>query len=137
MIEVCEAMIVFGFYDEVDDLLRPVFCGARGLEFQILTDRIDTIFNESLELIKNVQSNIFNIQLSNWYDNMLHFRMKMTDIEVIVENLANEVFDEVANIEEAIESLAAFHNFAKRKSLRALFDNKTQEVCLILIFKTV
>lgn len=128
MIEICEAMIVFGFYDEIDDLLRPVFCGARSTEFQILTDRIDKIFNDSLKEIENVQSIIFNTRVSKWYDDMLKFRMKMKDVEVIVENLANEVFDEVANIEEGIESLAAFHNYAKRKTLKTLFENKTLEV---------
>lgn len=56
---------------------------------------------------------------------MLQFKNRMKDIEVVIENLTNAVFEEIANLEEGIESLAAFHNYSKRDSLKALFDNKT------------
>lgn len=49
----------------------------------------------------------------------------MKDIEVVMENLTNAVFDEVANVEEGIESLASMFNYSKRKTLYSLFEGKT------------
>ncbi|KAJ8936979.1 hypothetical protein NQ318_015643 [Aromia moschata] len=54
----------------------------------------------------------------------------MKEIEVVVENLTNAVFDNVANVEEGIESLAAMYNYTKRKTLVSLFDAKT-----LLVYK--
>lgn len=65
------------------------------------------------------------MQVADWYDEILKFRGKMKDIEVVMENLTNAVFDEVANVEEGIESLAAMFNYSKRKTLYSLFEGKT------------
>lgn len=58
----------------------------------------------------------------------------MKDIEVVVENLTNAVFDNISNLEEGIESLAALHNYTKRKTLVSLFEAKTLEVRTVLFF---
>lgn len=49
----------------------------------------------------------------------------MKDVEVVIENLANSVFDNVANVEEGIESLAAMHNYTHRRTLISFFEKKT------------
>jgi hypothetical protein len=75
-----------------------------------------------------VKSIILDVQESQWYDQMLQFKNRMKDIEVVIENLTNALFEEVANVEEGIESLAALYNYSKRESLKPLFDGKTQFV---------
>lgn len=68
---------------------------------------------------------ILDVQQAQWYDDILKFRTRMKDIETVIENLTNAVFDEIANVEEGIESLAAMYNYSKRKTLFSLFDGKT------------
>lgn len=57
----------------------------------------------------------------------------MKDVEVVVENLTNAVFEEIANVEEGIESLAAMYNYTKRKTLFSLFDGKTLQVLNLIV----
>lgn len=68
------------------------------------------------------------MQQAEWYDDILKFRTRMKDVEVVVENLTNAVFEEIANVEEGIESLASMYNYTKRKTLLSLFDGKTLQV---------
>lgn len=72
-----------------------------------------------------VKHMILDVQQAQWYDDILKFRTRMKDIETVIENLTNAVFDEIANVEEGIESLAAMYNYSKRKTLFSLFDGKT------------
>nr|CAI5834494.1 unnamed protein product [Callosobruchus analis] len=128
MIEVCEAMVVFGRHDETENIEKPLFGTSKGLQFENWVDRIEKMFSDALEDIHNVEFRIFDVQLADWYDDILKFRTRMKDIETVVENLTNAVFDIVANVEEGIESLAALHNYTRRKTLVTLFDGKTLAV---------
>lgn len=71
---------------------------------------------------------ILEVTASQWYDDILKFRTRLKDIEVVIENLTNAVFESVANVEEGIEALAALHNYTKRKTLLTLFEGKTTSV---------
>ncbi|XP_050296141.1 dynein axonemal heavy chain 2 isoform X2 [Anthonomus grandis grandis] len=128
MIEVCEAMIVFGRYDETEKIPKPLFGTSKGIQFESWADRIEKMFNDSLDDIEKVKLRVLDVQQAEWYDDILKFRTRMKDIEVVVENLTNAVFDEIANVEEGIESLAAMYNYSKRKTLFSLFDGKTLQI---------
>lgn len=129
MIEICEAMIVFGRYDETEDLPKPNFGGSKGKEFDKWAERIERMFAGSLADIADVRHRILDVQAATWFDDILQFKTQMKDIEVVLENLTNAVFENVANMEEGIEALAALYNFQKRKTMTSLFESKTQEVC--------
>ncbi|XP_023311334.1 dynein heavy chain 2, axonemal [Anoplophora glabripennis] len=130
MIEVCESMIVFGRYNETEHIPKPRFGGSRGLEFEQWAERMEKMFNDSLADIEKVRFRILDVQDAEWYDDILKFRTRMKDVEVVIENLANSVFDNVANVEEGIESLAAMHNYTQRRTLISFFEKKT-----LLVYK--
>ncbi|XP_057654894.1 dynein axonemal heavy chain 2 isoform X2 [Diorhabda carinulata] len=125
MMEVCETMICFGRYDETEKIPKPMFGGAKGVDFDNWAERIEGMYNEALIDIDKVQFRILEVNASEWYDDILKFRTRMKDIEVVIENLTNAVFDNIANIEDGIESLWALHNYTKRKTLTSLFEGKT------------
>lgn len=127
-------MIVFGRYDETEKLAKPCFGGSKGQEFNKWAERIELMFSESLADIAAVKSRILDVQAATWFDDILKFKSKMKDIEVVLENLTNAVFDNVANLEDGIEALAAFYNYQKRKTLVSLFERKTLEVFYSLFF---
>ncbi|XP_066252128.1 LOW QUALITY PROTEIN: dynein axonemal heavy chain 2 [Euwallacea similis] len=125
MIEICQGMMVFGRHDEAEEIPKPLFGTSKGQQFETWVEKIEKMFNEGLNDIEMVKHRILDVQKTEWYDDILKFRTRMKDIEVVVENLTNAVFDEIANVEEGIESLAALYNYTKRETLLPLFDDKT------------
>ena len=75
-----------------------------------------------------VKDEILDVQSSSWYDDILKFRSRMKDIEVIIENLVNSVFSQTPTIDESVEAMAAFYNYAQRDSLKSLFERNTLHV---------
>lgn len=128
MIEICEAMIIFGRHDETEALPKPTFGSSKADEFNKWAERIENMFADSLNDVAEVKGTILDVQAASWFDDILKFKSQMKDIEVVLENLTNAVFDNVANLEDGIEALAAFYNYQKRKTLSSLFDSKTLEV---------
>lgn len=55
MIEICEAMIVFGRHDETQDIPKPLLGGSRGLEFESWNEKIESMFRESLSKLEQVK----------------------------------------------------------------------------------
>lgn len=121
-------MIVFGRHDETEILPKPTFGGSKGEEFNKWAERVENMFAESLEDVAKVKSKILDVQAAAWFDDILKFKTRIKDIEVVLENLTNAVFENVGNLEEGIEALAAFYNYQKRKTLTSLLDSKTLEV---------
>lgn len=71
---------------------------------------------------------ILNVQNSKWFDEILQFRSRMKDIEVIIENLVNTVFTQIPTLDEGVEALASLYNYSHRPNLKTLFERKTQQV---------
>lgn len=128
MIEVCEAMITFGRFDENEPIPKPKFGGNRGPEFESVCDKIESMFVECLEDVEKVSEMIFNVQNAEWFDEILKFRNRMKDIEIVVENLVNDVFSQIKTMDDGVEALAAFYNYSLRPTLKTLFDRKTIQV---------
>lgn len=57
LIEICEAMITFGRFDETEPIPKPKFGGTRGKEFERYCDKIESMFKESLEDVERVSLN--------------------------------------------------------------------------------
>lgn len=100
MIEICEAMIVFGRHDETEELPKPSFCGSQGAEFEQWCETSEQMFRESLADIENVRHIILNTKSVEWFDEIIRFRARMKTIETVIENIANTVFDQIPNMEE-------------------------------------
>lgn len=133
MIEICHCMITFGRHDETDYIPKPKFGGARGPEFESYCDKIESMFKESLDDIEKVSDMILDVQNSDWFDEILKFRSRIKDIEVIIENMATGVFAQITMVDDGVEALAAMYNYSLRPSLKELFDRQTQY--LYLLFK--
>lgn len=69
-----------------------------------------------------------DVQDSSWNDEILQFRSRMKDIEIVIENLVNAIFNEIPTVDEGVEALASLYNYSKRKTLKNLFDRKTHRV---------
>ncbi|KAF5292010.1 hypothetical protein FQA39_LY14127 [Lamprigera yunnana] len=128
MLEICETMILFGRFDETEETLKPKFPGTRGEEFENWCTRIEIMLQDSIADVEKNKEKIFYVQDSSWNGEFLKFHGKMKDIETVIENLVNAIFNEIVTVDEGIESLAALYNYSLRKNLKNLFDRKTYAV---------
>lgn len=81
-----------------------------------------------LILFFKVQHKVCNVQDSSWNDEILQFRSRMKDIEIVIENLVNAIFQEIVTVDDGVEALASLYNYSTRKTLKNLFDRKTSDV---------
>ncbi|XP_049764343.1 dynein axonemal heavy chain 2 [Schistocerca cancellata] len=128
MVEVCEAMRVFGRMDETEVIPRPMFGGTEGPEFEATCDKVESTFRCSLQAIQDVKHTILEVQATSWYSDIIRFRNQVKELEVILENLVIKVFETIKNVEEGIEALQGFYHYYKRPALKQLFEKKTAEV---------
>ncbi|KAG7305948.1 hypothetical protein JYU34_008511 [Plutella xylostella] len=128
MLDVCNCMIIFGRIDEMEVINKPIFGGARGAMFEDKCEQIEHMFHDALSAVKQVSSSILDVQAPSWYDDILQFRTVIKDIEIIIENLMESVFEGVNHVEEAVIALFSLNNYSKRKNLKRIFKKKTADV---------
>lgn len=102
--------------------------GAKGTEHEDYCRRIENIFYENLKEVKLVRDNILDVTNSTWLKNMQKFRDSVTELENMVVNLIDRIFEEVQTIEEGIEAIYALQRFNYRESLRDTLSIKWVQV---------
>nr|XP_049696661.1 dynein axonemal heavy chain 2 [Helicoverpa armigera] len=128
MLDVCNCMIIFGRINEMENINKPYFAGARGDQFEAKCEKIERMFFSALLDVKGVGNTILDVQAPSWYDDILAFRTIIKDIEIIIENLVDTVFEGVNHVEEAVVALYSLNNYSKRKNLKRVFKRKTAEM---------
>ncbi|XP_055685590.1 dynein axonemal heavy chain 2 [Lutzomyia longipalpis] len=142
MVDICESMMVFGRYNESQKIAAPRFGGTRGPQFEGAFRAVERMYNEGLEVIKREHEIIFDVRNNTWQKTMDEFRVTiyppsceamLRDLEEIVENWMDQIFQTVRNVDEGVEALCALTNFYNRKSLQAAYVAKVVHVWTLLI----
>ncbi|XP_059612816.1 dynein axonemal heavy chain 2 [Phlebotomus argentipes] len=133
MVDICESMMVFGRYNETQKIAAPRFGGTRGPQFESAFRAVEKMYNEGLEVIKREYEVIFDVRNNTWQKTMEEFRGMLKDLEEIVENWMDQIFQTVKNVDEGVEALCALTNFYNRKSLQSAYVTKVVLVWNILI----
>ncbi|XP_034171675.2 uncharacterized protein LOC117600394 [Osmia lignaria lignaria] len=123
VIEICRALIVFGRCNKVGTI-----GSVKGRDHETYWREIENLFHESLEEIIAVRDIIFDVTKSIWLQKIENFRYIILQLENMVINLINDVFKDVKNVEEGVETIFAFQKFKKRESLKELLQNKWIQV---------
>lgn len=131
LIEICNAIIVFGRCDETAEIPAPLFGGTRGKEFERTCAELEFRFNKGIAEVRHVANNILDVHNSDWYDDVAKYRLMIRDLEEIVENLISNVFLSISNVEEGIEALCSLYFFSVRQNLRPAYIRKTSDVSAI------
>ena len=121
--------------DETVEIDKPFFRGTKGPEFERICEKVEKQFLDHLSLVKSISCKIFDVKQPTWHDDMFIFRVKMRDLEVLIENLINTVFSDVTTIEAGIYSLYGLYNYINRENLKSIFDAKTTFVRCDLIIE--
>ncbi|XP_076236359.1 uncharacterized protein LOC143180489 [Calliopsis andreniformis] len=123
VIEICEALIIFGRCNKMGLLGSP-----RGIEYEAYWREIEHLFYKSLNEIILVRDIIFEITKFNWLRKIKQFRYTVQQLENMVINLINDIFKYVKNIEEGIEAIYALQKLMIRESFRELLHNKWLQI---------
>nr|XP_033195881.1 dynein-1-beta heavy chain, flagellar inner arm I1 complex-like [Bombus vancouverensis nearcticus] len=119
VIEICEALIVFG-----RDVKIGLIGGPNGTEYEAYLREIESLFYENLNEIIMARDIVFDVTGSIWFIKIKQFRYMDLQLENMVVNLINDIFKNVKNIEEGIEAIYVLQKFKKRENLRELLQKK-------------
>ncbi|XP_026668920.1 dynein-1-beta heavy chain, flagellar inner arm I1 complex [Ceratina calcarata] len=126
VIEICKALIVFGRNNKIG-----LIGGPKGTDYEAYWREIETSFYESLNEIIIVRDVIFNVTKSVWLRKIKQFRYTVLQLENMVINLINDMFENVSNVEEGIEAIYALQKFKKRNSLQEVLHNKWTQIWIM------
>jgi len=102
--------------------------GPKGIEYDVYCRQIESLFYESLDEIKLIRDDILDAAKSSWLRNMLKFRNSVMELENMVKNLIDHIFEEIKNVEEGIETIYALQRFKHIESLREILSKKWVQV---------
>lgn len=102
--------------------------GPKGIEYDAYCRQIESLFYESLDEIKLIRDDILDVTKSSWLENMLKFRNFVIELESMVKNLIDRIFEEIKSVEEGIEAIYALQRFKHRESLRDILSRKWVQV---------
>lgn len=109
--------------------------GPNGVEYDAYCRQIESLFYESLDEIKLIRDDILDVTKFSWLENMLKFRNFVMELESMIKNLIDRIFEEIENVEEGIEAIYALQRFKHRESLRDLLSRKWVQVRKISRYK--
>lgn len=98
--------------------------GPRGVDYEAYWRHIETLFFESLNEITMHQDIIFDVSKFVWCKKMKQFKYTVSQLENMVVNLINDIFENVKNIEEGVEAIYALRTFQQRENLQEILRNK-------------
>lgn len=127
-IEICESVIIFSRKNATDNQPQLQFGGDRGTEFEYVCQNIEARFSKAIAKIKQISHGILNINDKTWHKSVQEFREITTHLEENVDNLINNVFTCVENIEDGIYALACFQRFSTRNKLHKTLERKVATV---------
>lgn len=109
------------------------FGGSNGASYENACTKIEISFNDSLQEIKNVKDKILDVTEAMWIEHVTLFRSQISELEVMVGNLINDIFDNTNCIEESIEALYTLQRYNERKSINELLHLKWVNVSSLRI----
>ncbi|XP_066581936.1 dynein axonemal heavy chain 2-like [Prorops nasuta] len=124
LIEICQAMRDFARLENTENIPKPKFSGTKGEEYETICQKIENMFKAALRKVKHQSQKILNVQEAHWNDDLFRFRNDVKDLEIIIKNLADDVFAKINNVCEGIQQLRAFLTYLDRPSLGSLFQQK-------------
>ncbi|XP_053692426.1 dynein axonemal heavy chain 2-like [Sabethes cyaneus] len=128
VLEICDAMLIFGKYSDSKSYKNYRFSCNNAKEYEDKCDRVEKIFADGIEVIQSVAGIILDINNKEWYKHIATFREMLMKLDDIIENLLSNVFLMTENLEEKVDVLITLLNFYKRDSIKESFSRKIVEV---------
>lgn len=131
-IECCGGIIIFSRKSATENHPQLQFGGDRGTEFEGICERIESTFEKGIVKIKTNSHSILNINEKTWLKRMREFREMTANLEEVIDNLIQNVFTHVENVEDGIYALACLQKYSTRDKLHKSFERKVSTVWNLL-----
>ncbi|XP_055639411.1 dynein axonemal heavy chain 2-like isoform X2 [Toxorhynchites rutilus septentrionalis] len=128
VLEICEAMLIFGKYDGSSSYKYYIFSCNNAKEYEEKCDQVEKTFIAGIEIIQSVSGSILDINNKEWYNYIADFREMLRNLDDVIENLLSNVFLVAENLEEKIEVLITLLNFFKRDNIKKSFMKKITDI---------
>lgn len=128
ILDICEAMIVFGRRDESVKLPKLKFGCSNAKEFMATCVEIEKRFDDGLNAVRGASQIALDISSGGWYEKMSAFKNLLKSLDGNVQSLLENLFNSIDNVEEALDVLTTLHNFTLRKSLQVAYNRKVEEM---------
>lgn len=132
LMEICESIIVFSRKDETIKIPSMIFGGHKGSEMTTICSGLEKSFGEGLDKIKAASAEILDANSKEWYPKMSEFKNLIVSLDGIVKSLFAQVFANLNNVEEALDSLTVLYSFSKRKTLQSLYEEMVEKMWTML-----
>ncbi|XP_058817897.1 dynein axonemal heavy chain 2-like [Topomyia yanbarensis] len=128
ILEICEAMLVFGKQSDSSSYKNYRFPCNNAEEYEKKCDQVELIFTAGIEIVQSTSGSILDINDKGWYKYIADFRGMLRTLDDIIENLLSNVFLVAENLEEKIDVLITLLNFYNRESIKESFMRKIAEI---------
>ena len=105
-----------------------MFGGSKGKVYDLYYQKLQNSFATILEDIREPCNFALDITHISWFQYMLEFRYEVSELENMLINMIDDMFEEVENIDEGIEALYSLQKFKQRPDLENLLNDKWMEV---------
>ncbi|XP_043279409.1 dynein-1-beta heavy chain, flagellar inner arm I1 complex isoform X2 [Venturia canescens] len=102
--------------------------GPKAIELDKLYRNIEDSFRTTLSDIKTARNEILDIVSSDWFYRISRYKDEIKNVENMVKNWINEIFDDILNVEEGIEALYGIRMFTGRANLRETLNDKWTQI---------
>lgn len=114
--EICEGQLQFA--QRGASCQMPVFGGSRRKEWTQSLEGLKKMFDQHLEVIKELEYDILDVKITRWHDDYGQmFKDQVKLLEIMYTNIISKTFSCVSTIEDAVEMLENFYQLAKRPSI--------------------
>ncbi|EDW04226.1 dynein-1-beta heavy chain, flagellar inner arm I1 complex [Drosophila grimshawi] len=130
LMDICEAMIVFGRLDENEKLERTQFSGTSGEQLEKIAGRVEQQFLVALNQLRCNGSKhlMLNVHRAEWYEKVSSYRRSVQRMEETQQRLIANVFRCVCNVEESLEALNVMLYYSYHATLRKCYLRQVTRV---------
>lgn len=108
-----------------------MFGGTKGKIYDMYHEELQNSFAIILSKIREPCNFALDITNISWFQFMTKFRHEVIELENMLKNMINDMFEEVQNIDEGIEALYSLQKFQQRPDLEILLNEKWMEVSFL------
>ncbi|XP_068166166.1 dynein axonemal heavy chain 2 [Antennarius striatus] len=132
LLEVCDCQYQFARWKDGQQGDLPCFSGCQGPEFTHSLLEIERYFHHGLQKLHSVGNGILDVENATWSNEFNKFRALVKDLELMMKNLINLVFQTVYSVEEGVRILDIFRPVSTREAIKHTTDNMAEGVYNIL-----
>lgn len=129
LMDICEAMIVFGRLDEneqieqVEQFEQAQFSGTSGEQLERISANVGQKFLQILDELRASESKqlMLNVYRGEWYEHVARYRRSVQHMEETLQRLISSVFQHACNVEEALEALNSMLYYSYHATLRQCY----------------